>query len=433
MTQRSIVENVTVMDATRIFSDAAVKVKGKKIVAVARSGELETDGYERIDGRGKILMPGLVNTHGHTPMTLLRGISDDLPLDRWLREKIWPAEATLDEESAAAGTALAIVEMLRSGTTCFADMYHLNREGAARITEETGLKASLARGMIVLGSTKTEQKEKLNAAVAYANACENAPSGRLRGAIFPHAPYTCPPDFLHAAKTAADDASLPLHIHIAETRQEVRKHEATYGQTPVTHLLEAGILAEGSLAVHAVHVNETDITGMKEKGVHVSHNPQSNLKLGSGIAPLPRLLNEHIPVSLGTDSAASNNTLDLFDEMRQAAMIHKGTEQAAEVTSAQSVVEMATVNGARTLGFPGTGLIEEGYDADFILIDTGKPHLIPRVNDYGSLVYAASGQDVTDVFVEGRALMRRGELLTIDEEKVCHEAINAQKKWKADR
>ncbi|AXF54911.1 amidohydrolase [Salicibibacter kimchii] len=417
-----VIANVAIIDAVRIIPEGYIKVKDKKIVAVGEGDPPPEDGWERIDGRKKILMPGLANTHGHTPMTLLRGISDDLPLERWLKEKIWPAEASLDEESANVGTALAIVEMMRSGTTCFADMYHLNREGAALSAEESGMKASLARGMIAFGAKK-EQQEKLKTAIDYAKSCQTSSSGRLRGAVFPHAPYTCPLEFLRDAKAEAEEASLPLHIHIAETRKEVKEHEAKHGMTPVAHLLEAGILTVGSLAVHAVHISYSEMTGLKKNGVHVSHNPQSNLKLGSGIAPLPQLLSHRIPVSLGTDSAASNNTLDLFDEMRQAAMVHKGVEEEANATHAQTVVEMATVNGANTLGFSNTGFIKEGYDADFILIDSDQAHMIPRIN-HGTLVYSASGRDVTDVFVEGRPLMRDGELLTMDEEKIRHEAMN---------
>ncbi|MBB6449066.1 5-methylthioadenosine/S-adenosylhomocysteine deaminase [Geomicrobium halophilum] len=425
-----VVQNVTIIDGKRIIPDGFVQVKDKWIVAVGSEWMDNHEECECIDGQGKILMPGLVNTHGHTPMTLLRGISDDLPLERWLKEKIWPAEAALDEETAAAGTALALVEMLRAGTTCFADMYHLNREGTALLTEESGMKASLSRGMIAFGS-KEAQREKLNEAVTYAKACDASSSGRLRGAIFPHSPYTCSLHFLQEAKAAADVSSLPFQIHIAETRKEVREYEKEQGKRPIAHLMEKGILSNGSLAVHSVHVNKAEISALSHAGVHVSHNPQSNLKLGSGIAPLPQMLNENIPVSLGTDSAASNNTLDLFVEMRQAAMIHKGNEERAEVTNAQEIVNMATYTGAQTLGFPRAGLIKEGYEADFILIDTRQPHLTPQLNGYGALVYAASGRDVTDVFVAGCALMRDRRLLTLDEEKIRKEAALAHEKWKA--
>ncbi|QQK76042.1 amidohydrolase [Salicibibacter cibarius] len=431
MTRPYVVTNVTIIDAVRIIPEGFIKVKDKKIVAVGEGMPPPEDGWDRIDGQKKTLMPGLVNTHGHTPMTLLRGISDDLPLERWLNEKIWPAEAALGDESAAAGTALAIVEMIRSGTTCFADMYHLNWEGTAVLTEESGMKASLARGMIAFGS-KQAQREKLKTAIDYAKSCQTSTSGRLRGAIFPHAPYTCPLEFLRDAKAKAEEAFLPFHIHIAETRKEVNEHEAKHGLPPVAHLLEEGILTEGSLAVHAVHISDSEITGLKENGVHVSHNPQSNLKLGSGIAPLPQLLNQHIPVSLGTDSAASNNTLDLFDEMRQAAMVHKGLQEEANATDAQTIVKMATVNGANTLGFSGAGLIAEGYDADFIFINSDQAHMIPRIN-YGTLVYSASGRDVTDVFVEGKPLMRDGRLLTVDEEKIRHEAMDTSARLFAGR
>ncbi|QQK79890.1 amidohydrolase [Salicibibacter cibi] len=430
MTRPYVVTNVTIIDAVRMISKGFVKVKDKKIVAVGEGEPQAEYGWERIDGQKKILMPGLVNTHGHTPMTLLRGISDDLPLERWLNEKIWPAEAALDDESAAAGTALAIVEMIRSGTTCFADMYHLNREGAAALTEESGMKASLSRGMIAFGSKK-EQQEKLKTAIDYAKSCQSSASGRLRGAVFPHAPYTCPLEFLRETKAKAEEAALPLQIHIAETRKEVKEHETKHGLPPVAHLLEEGILTKGSLAVHAVHINHSELTGLKDNGVHVSHNPQSNLKLGSGIAPLPQLLNHHIPVSLGTDSAASNNTLDVFDEMRQAAMVHKGLEEEANATDAQTILEMATVNGANALGFSNAGFIEEGYDADFIFINSDQAHMIPRIN-HGTLVYSATGRDVTDVFVEGKPLMRDGRLLTVDEEKIRHEAMAASEKLADD-
>ncbi|GAK11190.1 LOW QUALITY PROTEIN: S-adenosylhomocysteine deaminase [Geomicrobium sp. JCM 19039] len=423
-----MIKDTSIIDGETVIERGYVVIREGQFQEVG-AGDYETNSNTRthvISGKGKMMMPGLVNTHTHSPMTLLRGWSDDLELERWLSEKIWPAEAQMTEQMSEAGTNLALVEMIRSGTTMFSDMYHLNREGTARAVEETGMKALLTRGMITMFDSASVASEKLHKAVDYAKRCNASPTERLKGGLFPHAVYTNRFTFLEDVREAATKEQLPIQLHMSETKKEVADHLRTYGMRPAEHLLTGGILSEGDLLVHAVHVDEDEITLMNDKTT-VSHNPLSNLKLGSGIAPIPHMHRRGVGISLGTDSAASNNTLDIFAEMRQAAMLHKGALQSAEVISSQEALRMATVNGARALGFLDSGFIQAGYAADFIMIDTRSAHLQPLTIDPATLVYAAGKNDVSDVYVNGRPLMTNKELLTIDEERVLYDANRARK------
>ena len=405
-----------------IKRDHYVEVKEGKIKTIGKMPvPKEQCHLPVISGDNNGLTAERYNTHAHTPMTLLRGVADDVPLQVWLEKEIWPREALLDKEAVMTGTSLALAEMIRSGTVAFLDMYHLHMDKVFETTLESGIKAVLSRGMIAFG-TEEEQEAKRKEAVRFANEWNEYGAGRMKGMLFPHAPYTCPPSFLEKVVEEAAIHELKVGIHVAETEKECQDHLKKYHKRPITHLAELGFLERDAILTHVVHVGEEEWPLLASSSVTVSHNPMSNLKLGSGIAPVTKMKREGIDVTFGTDSTASNNNLDMFEEMRIACLLQKGVFQQPEAIEAKEVFQMATINGAKALGFGDDGLIQEGAPADFILIDKKAFHLQPEQNIFSHLVYSASGHDVTDVFVDGVCLMRKRELQTLDEEKIYYEA-----------
>ncbi|HHU81638.1 MAG TPA: amidohydrolase [Firmicutes bacterium] len=402
------------------LQDGMVKITGNKIATVGpwREPVKETEPYEVIDARNRLVMPGLVNTHTHAAMVLLRGVADDLPLMTWLKEKIWPLEDRLTAEHIYWGTRLAINEMLLSGTTTFADMYFFEEE--ARAVEETGIRAVLSRGLIGL----EEQAEKnLEEAVTQAREWRGRAGNRITVMLGPHAPYTCPPAFLKEVVAAAKQYQLGIHIHLAETADELVEIGKEYGKRPVAYLAEQGLFTRPVLAAHAVWLDDGEISYLARQKVAIAHNPSSNMKLASGIAPVPKLLAAKIPVGLGTDGAASNNRLDIFTEMRTAALLHKVQTNDPTVIPAETALKMATIYGARALGLGDvTGSLEPGKSADLIMLDLKKSHLTPLHDPVSLVVYAARGSDVSDVMANGEWLVREGRLVRWEEEEVLGEA-----------
>ncbi|MGQ9779711.1 MAG: amidohydrolase [Bacillota bacterium] len=400
--------------------EAAVAVEDGTIVAVG-SPPADWRPEARIDAAGKIIMPGLVNTHTHAAMTLFRGYGDDLPLQEWLSQRIWPAEARLTAEHVYWGSLLAIVEMLRSGTTTFADMYFFMEE-VARAVADAGIRASLARGLIGLDPAKAEKD--LAAAVEFARAYRGAANGRITTMLGPHTPYTCPDGFLRQVVAAAAEADLALHIHVSETQRENEEIRARTGKTPVAHLAELGVFSRPVLLAHGVWLEEEDIAILARHRVGVAHCPGSNLKLASGIAPVSALHKAGVTVGLGTDGAASNNNLDLFREVRLAALVHKVREQDATAVPAGLALRFATVGGAACLGLEKKiGQLSPGFRADLIMVSLHRPHLVPRHDPLSHLVYAVEGfADVTDVMVDGEFLLRDGRFTRLDEERIMREA-----------
>ncbi|MCK0472085.1 amidohydrolase [Alkalihalobacillus sp. APA_J-10(15)] len=384
--------------------------------------QLEATANEVIDANGKWMTPGLINTHGHTGMALLRGHSDDLPLHRWLKEKMWPFEAKQDFEAIKAGREMAIAEMLLSGTTTFLEMYHLFIDEFAEQLSEIGVRATLMRSMIGLCS-REEQEEKLTEAVSLAKKWHNHADGRLQMMLAPHAPYTCPPLFIERIVEEASLLQLPVHMHLAETSKEVHDHIESYGVHPFDHLKQLGVLDKVPwLFAHCVHMNEEQIEQMPEYDVSVSYNPKSNLKLGSGFAQIAEMMKKGVNVALGTDSVASNNTLNLFEELRIGVLLQKGLHQDPTVLKAFEAFKIATVNGATALSLNKVGKIQIGYKADFILLTNEEPHLQPNEHVYSHLIYAANGSDVTDVFVQGKQLVKNRQLTTLDQEQIMYNA-----------
>lgn len=371
---------------------------------------------EVVDGTHRLFMPGLVNTHGHTPMSLLRGIGDDLVLQVWLTERIWPMEGRMTGEDVRYGTLLSILEMLKSGTTAFVDMYdHMDQVALA--VEQSGMRGCLTRGVIGFGS-REEQDAKLQEAVGFARNWHGKANGRITAMLAPHAPYTCPPDYIERIVAASRDLDLPIHTHMSETAHEVAQNEADYGLRPVAHLEKLGVFDRPCLVAHAVHLDAEEIAILAKHDVRVSHNPGSNLKLASGIAPVTALLQAGVKVSLGTDGSASNNNLDMFEEMRLAALLHKGVSGDPTAVPAFTAYQMATRAGAESIWLPETGSLAVGMKADFIALNIDQPHYYPQASYLSHAVYSANAQDVSDVWVDGKRIVDNGQCVTLDEEKI---------------
>ncbi|WP_135551435.1 amidohydrolase [Paenibacillus cymbidii] len=405
---------------TAPFVTGSMVVEDDRIVSVGGELPEPKEAYETvIDGKHRLYLPGLINTHGHAAMSLLRGIGDDLALQVWLQEKMWPNEAKFTAEDVKWGTQLSIIEMLKSGTTTFVDMYDHMHEVALSV-EQSGMRGCLARGVIGLCPPDV-QTAKLNDAMGFARDWHGKADGRITTMMSPHAAYTCPPDYIERIVQAAHDLGLPLHTHMSETAREVADNVAQYGSRPVAHLAKLGVFSRPCLVAHAVHLTDEEIDLLCRYDVRVSHNPGSNLKLASGIARVPELLAAGILVSLGTDSSASNNNLDMFEEMRLAALLHKGVSGDPTAVPAAKALQMGTRDAAASIWLNGVGTLAPGMKADVIGIDIDRPHFFPRSDMVSHIVYSASGADVRDVWVDGRRLVQDGACLTMDEERIKFE------------
>ena len=411
---------ITMDDQNPVVKDGAMVIENDTIIYIGvKNDALKDQADEIVKGDNRCYLPGLVNTHGHAAMSLLRGYADDLNLQVWLEKKMWPMEAQFTHEDVRNGTMLSIAEMIRSGTTCFVDMYD-KMDVVARAVEETGLRASLTRG--VIGFPVELQGAKLKEAAEFAKDWNGAAGGRIHTMLSPHGPYTCQPEFIEKIIQAAHDLDLPLHTHMSETVKEVELNVEWYGNRPVEHLRKLGLFDRPCLVAHAVHLNDEEIAILAEYNVSVSHNPGSNLKLASGIARVVDLRKAGVKVSLGTDSSASNNNLDMFEEIRLATLLQKGITGDPTAIPAYEALRMATSLGAESIWLNNIGKLQAGYKADFIAVDIDQPHYVPRTDLVSHLVYSGAGQDVTDVCVDGEWLMRGRELLTLDMEKIVFEA-----------
>jgi 5-methylthioadenosine/S-adenosylhomocysteine deaminase len=413
---------------TDVIYDASLHVQGDKIVyagpkALAPAAQ---DGDEVINGGGRIAMPGFVNTHAHNAMVLFRGAADDLPLQRWLNEKIFPMEDQLDDNAAYWGNLLGIAEMIRCGTACYNDMYFFT-EQEIRAVEQTGIRSVLTRSTVCqeLEQETIEQKLQVyDALMAY----QGAADGRIRVTVSPHAEYTCSAAYLRACGQKAQQLGVPLHIHVSETAAEHDACIERHGKTPMALLESLGVLEGEVYAAHCVYTGQTDHEIMKEHGVVALHCPDSNLKLASGIAPVAQMMQRGVTVTLGTDGAASNNNLNMMEEMQRFVLLQKGITQDATSVSAKQALHIATTAGALAM-HTGGGVLKEGYKADIVLVDTHVPHMQPMHNAINNLVYAAQGSDVWMNMVDGKILYQNGEYKTLDIEKVIAETNKAAEKW----
>lgn len=399
-----------------------IAVAGSEIVYVGPSPAPQEfrSAAKVIEGSGLIALPGLVNAHTHAAMTVFRGFADDMPLMEWLTQKIWPVEARLEADDVYWGTMLACVEMIRAGVTTFADMYFFMDE-TAKAVERTGIRASLSRGLI--GSASGADK----ALAEGRELCERwngACGGRITTMLGPHAPYTCPQDFLEKVMEAASELGVGMHIHLSETEGEVRECRNLHGgMSPIELMDSYGLFEFPVLAAHCVHVSERDIEILSAKGVGVAHNPGCNMKIASGIAPVPKMLKAGVRVGLGTDGAASNNNLDLLEEARIAAFLHKLASNDPTVLAAPEALYLATLGSARALRLEAqVGTLERGKKADIILMDSTGPHMHPHHDMISHIVYSARSSDVRTVIIDGKVVMEDGVLTVVDEKEVLARA-----------
>ncbi|MFB6135144.1 MAG: amidohydrolase [Halobacteriaceae archaeon] len=397
-------------------ADVLVDREDGEILAVGDTG----GGDEELDAGGGLVIPGLVNAHTHAAMTLLRGYADDKPLDRWLREDVWPVEAELAGEDVRAGTELALVEMIRSGTTAFADMYFEVPDVVAAV-EESGLRAMVGYGAVTVGKDEDGARAELERSLEVAR--RYAGGDRVTAAVMPHSLTTVGEEYLREFVPEAREAGVPLHFHANETRDEVDPIVDERGERPLEYADDLGLLGETDFLAHGVHLDETEEDLLAARGTGVVHCPASNMKLASGTAAVQRLLDAGVAVGLGTDGAASNNDLDVFDEMRDAAMVGKIAAGDATAVDADAAFGMATAGSASVLGFD-SGRVEAGANADLAVVDLEAPHLTPEHDLLSHLVYAARGSDVRHTVCDGRVLMRDRELTTLDERAVRERAAD---------
>lgn len=382
----------------------------------------EPDGFTAetvLQGNGKLMIPGLINGHTHVYMTVFRNCADDLDFTDWLFNNIMPLEDKLVPEDAYWSTMLGYMEMLRTGTTCSLDMYIFADE-AARAQQECGIRAVMSRGLSGSMDSSTGGDRRLREAVDEIKRWKG--SNNLSFMLGPHAPYTCEPDYLREIVEVSDELGVGLNIHVSESRDELRQIKEKYGCSPVELLADLGVLGTKTVADHCVHLSDRDIEILAQRGVSVATNPISNMKLGNGFAPVPKLLESGINVCLGTDGAASNNALNMFRDLAFLTLLHKGTMENSTAISAAEGLKIATVNGAGALGLGGvTGEIKEGMKADLVILDLDKPWMKPENNLLSALAYSTNGSEVETVLVGGKILYRNGEYTTIDSERVYYE------------
>ncbi|MEI6596892.1 MAG: amidohydrolase [bacterium] len=405
-------------DKLTVIKDGFIAVLKNKIVALGSGADIKNYQAEQtIDAGNSIVMPGLINTHTHAAMTYFRGLADDLPLDIWLNKHIWPAEAKyVNANFVKQASELACLEMLKAGVTSYNDMYFFGEAMA-----DPAIKANLRALIGITGIDFKKPEQALKEAVELAKQYKN--NEFIKIALAPHAVYTCSKDNLLKIKAVAEAENLRIHIHVGETKKEVEGSIKNNGKTPVEYLDELGILSDKLMAAHSVWLSDNDLEIYKNKKVKVAHCPISNMKLASGVAPLKRMLEMKIIVGLGTDGAASNNTLDLFSDMRACALLHKVNNFDPTTISAKEVVKMATIDGAKVLGMEKEiGSLEVGKKADIITINLNKPHLTPIYNPYSHLVFCVNADDVENVVVNGKIIMKNREVKTLDEEKILMQA-----------
>ena len=414
MLNELVISGVKMFKPSGEVETANIFISGDKISKITQG---EVKGSNVIDGRGKFATPGLINAHTHASMTLLRSYSDDKALMDWLQKDIWPIEDKMTRKDIYCGAKLAAVEMIRGGTTAFADMYGPCMEEVAKVVDESGMRGSLSQGLISFA----DGEKKLAANVELYKNFHGAADGRITIMLAPHAIYTCPPDYLKKVVAAAQKLGAEIHMHMNETKTEIEDCLKNYGKRPFEVVAETGLLDCGMLAAHCVWLSDSEIDIIKAKKIRVAHNPGSNMKLASGIAPVTKLLAENVTVALGTDGASSNNNLDMLEEIRLAALLAKVDTLNPLAVPAAQALQMATQFGAEALGLQNIGRLEEGYKADIVLWNMQGVDWQPNYNPVSLLVYSANSSAADTVIVDGKILMENRELKTLDEEKIIAE------------
>ncbi|MBC7095478.1 amidohydrolase family protein [Thermococcus sp.] len=397
--------------------NADIYIEGNRIAKVGKGLKLSAEYV--IDANGKVISPGFINAHTHSPMVLLRGLADDLPLMEWLQNYVWPVEKNLTSKHIYWGALLGILEMIKGGTTTFVDMY-FHMEEVAKVVEKAGIRSYLSYGMVDLGDEEKRNVE-IKETLRLLEFINKLNSPRIEFLFGPHAPYTCSPELLKWVREKADETEKMITIHLNETKSEVQDIKEKYGMTPVEFLDKLGFLGNDIIAAHGVWLTDKEIEILARRGVTIVHSPASNMKLASGIIPIEKLLKAGVNITLGTDGAASNNNLDMVEEMKLAALVHKVNTLNPTIADAESIFKMATQNGAKALRL-NAGVIKEEALADIVILDFNKPHLRPMTNVISHIVYSANGNDVETTIVDGKIVMLDGEVLTVDEEKVLDKA-----------
>ncbi len=425
---------LTVNDNFDLLTAHAIVIKGNKIVSIAPVSEIdESIASEVVELENHLLMPGLINAHGHAAMSLFRGIGSDLPLMDWLNNHIWPAEAKwVSRQFVADGVELAVSEMIRSGTTCFNDMYFFP-DVMAKTCQQMGIRS--VAGMIVLDFPTVwakDSEEYLSKALMLIDEFKEMPL--VTAAFAPHAPYTVSDEPLRQISLYSNELDIPVHMHIHETQFEVDEALKTSGMRPLQRLDQLNLLNSNMMAVHMTALNEMELERIAETGVNIVHCPESNLKLASGFCPLSKILEHNINVCLGTDGAASNNDLDMFGEMRTAALLGKGISSDASSCSSEQIIRMATINGAKTLGLSDqVGSLELGKKADMIAIDFSHINTQPVYDPVAQLIYSTNSYQVSHVWIDGKAKLNNYSLVDIDAIEIMSKAQQWQQIIRDDK
>lgn len=410
------------MNEKCLIEDGVLAIKNRRIIFVGKRASANRIQAEiKINAKKKIAMPGLINCHTHVPMTLFRGIAEDQPLETWLKETIWPLEAKLKSEDVYVGALLGCLEMIKNGTTCFADMY-FHEDMVAKAVEKSGLRGVLAEGVIEAGNKALGEK-MLKESVHFARRFRGYANGRVTTLLGPHAAYNCSPELLNEIKNKSLELNVGIHIHLAESKEMFRKFEKRYRPSEVEFLDKIDFFSGHVLAAHCINLSREDMQILSKYYVNAAYVPVANMKLGVGAAKVKDLTDSGVNVGLGTDGPASNNTLDMFETMKIATLLQKLVYLNPKILPVHEVLRMATVNGAKALGLgKTTGSLEIGKKADIILIDPSKPHLKPPHNIYANIVYSAHGSDVDTVVVDGKIVMENRQVKTLDEQAVMERA-----------
>lgn len=418
-----LIKNCTIlpMNGRGIIEDSIIATKDNLITYAGpkrRAPKIEAE--KTLDAAGMVATPGLINCHTHLAMTLFRGMAEDQPLETWLTETIWPLEAKLTRKDIYYGSLLGCLEMIKSGTTCFADMY-FHEETVAEAVQKAGLRGVLAPGLLETIDKDLAEKT-LRQSIQLAGKYHKLNS-RIKIQLGPHAVYTCGLDFLKKVRETATRNKIGIHIHLAESKEMAGQIEKEHGLTEAQLLASVGFLGPDVLAAHCIHLNQEDMQTLAKHDVKMVYNPVANMKLAQGTAKVPDLQRLGITVGLGTDGPASNNSLDMLQNMKIGALIQKAYYKDPTVLQARTVLEMATIKGAEALGLESTiGSLESGKRADIVLIDFKKPHLTPLHNPYSNIIYSAKGSDVQTLIVDGRILMENREVKALDEEEIIEKA-----------
>ena len=430
MSNTILIKNAFILSPNTNFEDRqSILIKDDIISEIAP--QIDEENVDKIiDATGKILLPGFINTHTHLSMTLFRGLADDLSLDSWLNDHIWPMEANLNGDYCYIGALLGAVELIKSGTTTFSDMYFY-MEDVARAVDEAGIRAVLSYGMIDFGDAEKRENE-IKENLSLFNACNGMADGRIKVFFGPHSPYTASEELLVKVRELADEYGMGIHIHVSETEKEINDSLEERGIRPFEYLDKIGLLGPDVVAAHCVWLSDEEIEIIKKNNVKISHNPCSNMKLASGIAPVSKLIENGICVSIGTDGASSNNNLDLIEELKTASLLQKVSTLDPKVLNSDESIAMGTIKGAEALGLDDEiGSIEVGKKADIILIDTNSANMVPDSSSLSSnVIYSANGSNVDTTICNGKILMENKKLTVLDEDEIYAKARQAIKELK---